>query len=589
VAGIGEILDRKYRLTGVLGEGGMGVVFAATHLILGKQVAIKLLHPHLARDEATVQRLYREAQAAAAIGHEGVVEIQDVGWAEDGTPYLVMELLEGESLSQSLRRRGQRVSQAEAVSITCDILSILAAVHARGIIHRDLKPENIFLEDCEGGCTVKILDFGIAKAVSDQHVGRLTQTGTVVGTPYYMAPEQARGARGVDHRIDLWAVGAILYEILVGHVPYEGETYNEVLARIITEPVVPPRQRVPELDPALDAVVLKALASAAEDRYGSAQEFLADLRDLGGLATVSTAVDAAPAWAASPVEPEASREAPTPLEDVAPIAASSGAVPTTAPIAMRRRGSRLAVALVVAVAAVAAVLGAARVVSTSGSRDLPAPAPPGERAVATPSGAGPTRRVERAAAAPPAPEPSDGGSAAPSGSDEEPADASANREPVASRLSPGAWHERTRDARHEATDASRAPDGQADGAPAAEEAGATDAGEVPPRVDSERVVDAQLSRQEVASTLGARASFFHVCLRRSPAPVPAMQLQIRISGDGTATYLDGMPPPSAQLARCLRLVVAQTRFRASGGQPINVSYPIHTYDAQSRDEEIRDP
>ena len=278
---VGDIVDGKYELTSLIGKGGMGAVYAATNTLIGKKVAVKVLHSSFAEDQEVLQRFLQEARAAAALEHPGCVEIFDFGWAQhagESFPYIVMELMRGQSLSDRIKEVGQGQDFEFAVHVTLDVLSVLVAVHNKKIIHRDLKPENIFLAiEKDGTKRTKILDFGISKVKTDKD-GGLTQTGMLLGTPYYMSPEQAAGLKDADHRIDVWAMGAILYQMFTDEVPFPGDSYNEILSKIIKEDLPSPRSFRPDLPEWLEAVVLKAMAWNRDDRYMSAGAFAGDLR-----------------------------------------------------------------------------------------------------------------------------------------------------------------------------------------------------------------------------------------------------------------------------------------------------------------------
>lgn len=255
----------------------MGTVYAAQEIPSGRKVAVKLLNESASSDSKAAQRLYTEAHAASSVGHPNIVEVYDLGQTYGGTPFLVMELLEGQSLGDVLQLLG-KLDPRYVVDIIAQILSALAAAHEKGIVHRDLKPQNIFLcPGHAGGTKVKILDFGISKMWTDDYQLHLTQTGFVVGTPYYMSPEHARGAKDLDGQTDIWAVGVVLYQTLTGRLPYEGETYNELLAKILNEPFPRPREIAPSISPALEHVILEALAKEREDRYRTASQFRAEL------------------------------------------------------------------------------------------------------------------------------------------------------------------------------------------------------------------------------------------------------------------------------------------------------------------------
>src|SRR5215813_13008070 len=208
------MLDDKYRIDRLLAVGGMGAVYVGTHIKLRKRVAIKVLNPQLS-SAAMVERFHREAITASQIGHEGIAQVTDIGTASDGEPFLVMEYLEGESLASRLMVSGPLAIE-EACEIGCAILSPLAAAHRAAIVHRDLKPDNVFLVRQSRGEMIKLLDFGISRFTGLERDFRLTQTGLVLGTPYYMSPEQARGHSMVTTAADLYVFGVILYEMLVG-------------------------------------------------------------------------------------------------------------------------------------------------------------------------------------------------------------------------------------------------------------------------------------------------------------------------------------------------------------------------------------
>lgn len=274
---IGRIFDRKYRVTRLIGEGGMGSVYEAEHTLIQRKVAVKVLHNEFSKMPEVVERFFREAQASSAIGHPNIIEVFDVGIEEDGTVFIVMELLTGEPLLEQLRR-GEILTPENAVAIILQVLSALVMAHHKGIVHRDLKPDNVFLSvDARGRHEVKLLDFGIAKVQGalDGDQG-LTKTGTVLGTPNYMSPEQARG-REVDARIDIWAAGVMLYQMLSGRLPYQGESYNEVLSSILLDDPPPLHQLVPSIPRDLATVVERAMEKERDDRYPNVAEMIQDL------------------------------------------------------------------------------------------------------------------------------------------------------------------------------------------------------------------------------------------------------------------------------------------------------------------------
>ena len=272
----GKVLDGKYRLTRRLGSGGVGTVYEAVHELIGQKFALKVLKPEYATSPTLAQRLVQEAKAASAVDHPSIIKIFDAGRTRDGLTFLVMELLVGQELSARIRGSADPVPFQEAVDITSDVLDALVAAHAKGIIHRDLKPENVFLtRGPHGQRWVKLLDFGIAKIVDHRMAGpRLTHAGTVVGTPFYMAPEHARGARDLDARVDVYATGVMLFEMLTKRVPFDGQSYNEVLAKVLSEPFPRPRKFNGNIPEGLEAVLLRATAKDRNARFPSAAAFL---------------------------------------------------------------------------------------------------------------------------------------------------------------------------------------------------------------------------------------------------------------------------------------------------------------------------
>jgi serine/threonine-protein kinase len=278
----GAELEGRYRILRRLGEGGMGAVYEAEHTAIGRRVAIKVLHAHVARMPDAVKRFAREARAAAEIGHPNIVEVFDTG-THLGEPFLVMELLKGETLAERLARP-EMVPCEEACGIIGYVLSALAAAHSKGIIHRDLKPENVFLRAGEGEASVKLLDFGVSKfRRAGATLEQTTQEGIPLGTPAYMAPEQWMGRRDIDHRADLFAVGVMLYELLTGGLPYEGSNQGELFLEIVRGSSMPigPSLLEEDVPSGLDAVVLRALDRERERRFSSAREFLDALRPYG--------------------------------------------------------------------------------------------------------------------------------------------------------------------------------------------------------------------------------------------------------------------------------------------------------------------
>ncbi len=264
---VGQVLSGKFRVERLLGVGGMGVVLEATHLQLQERVALKFLLPHATKDKSAVARFEREARAAVKLKNEHVVRVMDVGTMEDGAPYMVMELLEGRDLAQVIKDLG-RLPVAMAIEYFTQICDAVGEAHALGIVHRDLKPENVFVTQKSNGTPVlKVLDFGISK-MSGEALS-LTNTTQVMGSPYYMSPEQLRASKDVDQRSDIWSLGAIFYEMLTGRVPFEAETLMELCTQVIENtpsPISTVRNDVP---PEVLRVVDGCLAKDRAQRFAS--------------------------------------------------------------------------------------------------------------------------------------------------------------------------------------------------------------------------------------------------------------------------------------------------------------------------------
>jgi beta-lactam-binding protein with PASTA domain/predicted Ser/Thr protein kinase len=302
----GVVVDSRYRLLSRLGSGGMAEVWAAEDTELGRQIALKLLHGRLAADDDFVERFRREASAAAGLQHPNVVSVYDRGESQ-GTYYIAMEYLRGPSL-KDLVRRGP-LEPRYAVELVVQVLRAARFAHRRGIVHRDLKPHNVMLDD-EG--RVKVTDFGIARAGASD----MTETGLIMGTAQYLSPEQAQG-HAVTERSDLYSIGVMLFELLTGRVPFEGESPVTIALRHVSEPPPAPSQLNPAVPPALDAVVLRALAKDPRDRFADADEFIAALtaavtapQDVTQVTRIAAAASYVPASAPAPdyADPEPEEE-----------------------------------------------------------------------------------------------------------------------------------------------------------------------------------------------------------------------------------------------------------------------------------------
>jgi serine/threonine-protein kinase len=277
---VGTTLSERYQVTKKIGQGGMGAVYEAKHTEIGGRFAIKVLLEKYAQRENIVARLKKEAQLATSLDHENIIRVTDFGNTKDGRTYVVMEYLEGESLAECLAREHELPEQ-RILRIASQAASALAAAHAKSIVHRDIKPENLFLLKRKDEDFVKVVDFGISKNLrqssEEEEAQRLTQTGMVLGTPLYMSPEQARGDEDLDHRVDIYALGVIMYEAAAGRVPFAGNNYLSVISQVLNEQPKPLHEIRPDLSEEFDAIVMRAMAKNRNDRYPDAQAMLTDL------------------------------------------------------------------------------------------------------------------------------------------------------------------------------------------------------------------------------------------------------------------------------------------------------------------------
>lgn len=343
-----SLVAGRYRIVRKLGAGGMGAVYEAVQIALNRRVALKVLLPAFAQNPEAVARFHREAQTAASLGHPNIIAVTDFG-TDHGQVFLVMELLSGESLARVIERE-RALAPGRAAWIATQALSALSVAHRAGIVHRDMKPDNVYLTEVSGvRDVVKLLDFGVARftdPLSDSV--RLTSTGAVLGTPSYMSPEQARG-RSVDARTDVYAVGAMLYEMLTGQLPFRATNFNALLFAILEDTPPPIRMLRPEVSPELAAIVERAMAKSIDTRFQSADELRAALEpfvDRGHPASVAPSMayaatqaisisHGAPSSATAPLTPPApSHVTPSPYAISGPAAAMPhgwASVPSSAP------------------------------------------------------------------------------------------------------------------------------------------------------------------------------------------------------------------------------------------------------------------
>jgi eukaryotic-like serine/threonine-protein kinase len=397
------------RLVKKLGEGGMGSVWIADHLALHTQVAVKFMAAHFATSPDAMARFSREASAAAQIKSPHVVQIFDHGVLPGGVPFIVMELLEGEELSQLMRRQGT-VGVEQTSQIISQMCKALAKAHARGVIHRDIKPDNVFLVDSDGEIFVKLLDFGIAKQTQESvHV---TSTGSVMGTPHYMSPEQLLSSKHVDPRSDLWAVGVVAYHCITGRVPFDGETFAGIALAIAQGEYPPPFASQGIGSPELDAWFARALSRTVDGRFSSARELAEELAKLastpGARASQYSisevqpnAFGSSPAWQ-DPSRPSLPAVLPAPVQTASPMT-FNGMAATQPGAAPPRRGFLIAA---IAGAAAIGLLGIViALVSIGGKGGDPAP---GTAAASAPAPETTLEPEQAPSASPAPPEPASG-------------------------------------------------------------------------------------------------------------------------------------------------------------------------------------
>jgi serine/threonine-protein kinase len=396
--GPGQVVGGKYLIERLLGQGGMGAVFVARQERLDRRVAIKVLLPTVASSAEIVARFDREARAAAALQSDHVARVLDVGQLETGTPYMVMELLDGEDLAALLSRRG-RLPIDEAVAFVVQACDAISEAHALGIVHRDLKPANLFLaRRANGTATVKVLDFGISKTAQSSASVGLTSQSAVIGSPLYMSPEQLTESRSVDRRADIWALGITLYELLAGSPPFSGGSVAEICALVLTTRPPPLLSRRDDMPADLEAVVMRCLRRDPAERFATVEEFVAALRSAAGWGRAAADAHVAPTL----VSPGGrSSGPPAPARPVPPTALTADPVSSTQPptgapgarvrgsppnpaVAAEQPSDRRALVAVLAVLGTAAALGGTIALRRAMAGASVATASPASASVASP-------------------------------------------------------------------------------------------------------------------------------------------------------------------------------------------------------------
>jgi serine/threonine-protein kinase len=367
----GQILGGKYRIERVLGGGAMGIVLAAHHLQLDERVAIKLLLPSVLQNPDAVARFAREARAAVKIKSEHVARVSDVGTLPDGSPYLVMEFLEGEDLSQLLARRGALPIE-QAVEFVLQACEALAEAHSLGIVHRDLKPANLFcVRRADGLLSIKVLDFGISKSTAASASGGdmgMTKTSAIMGSPLYMSPEQMHSARMVDARSDIWALGIILYELVAARTPFMGESFPELVLKVTGAAPEPITRFRPDVPPGLERAILRCLERDRPARFQNVGDLAVALSEFGPKRARSsveriTRVVSASGMSPSGMAPPSSSEPPASTVGAGTVATFGRTGKSTA--------TRTRSALVIVGALIAAAAVGARIATRTAGTDAP--------------------------------------------------------------------------------------------------------------------------------------------------------------------------------------------------------------------------
>jgi serine/threonine-protein kinase len=387
---IGMVLQDRYRIVRLLGEGGMGAVYEGEHLLIKKRVAIKCLHAQYAQNPEVVARFHREALAATSIGHQNIIEVTDLGRFPDGAVFMVLEFLQGRDFANLIEDEGPQPLN-RVVHIMAQICDALTAAHDKDIVHRDLKPENVFLiQRGDDRDFVKLLDFGISKmkSASDSPGSNMTRTGMALGTPYYMAPEQAQGRKDVDHRADIYALGVILFRALTGQHPFDHDSYPMLVLKICTEPPPPLRRYRPDLPPELEQVAARMLAKTPDERFPNCAAVKAALRPFAGFSDVPV-VNEVPRNDALPLASIAGYVPPAPAavtpgpQTPAPTSDAHGTPLSTQTVVSMPGPSRAPLFIGAGVVALLAVVGGGIALSGALSGD-PAATPPAQPPIAPP-------------------------------------------------------------------------------------------------------------------------------------------------------------------------------------------------------------
>ncbi|HSZ80956.1 MAG TPA: serine/threonine-protein kinase [Polyangia bacterium] len=372
----------NYRVTKLLGEGGMGAVYLGEHPVIGRKVAIKVLHTALAADKDIVARFFNEARAIHLIAHPNIVEILDFGQTPDGQPYFIMEYLTGEALSEIVARGP--IPAPEVAALADQMCRALGAAHAKGIVHRDLKPHNVQIIEKDGQPFVKILDFGVAKilAAPDGSQSVKTRTGSLMGTPLYMSPEQCKGAGLLDHRTDIYSLGVMIFEMLAGRPPFMAEGIGELFAKHMLEEAPSLLELAPQTPPAMAAAIMKSLNKELDDRFPSMEDFrkslLGEVKITGGPAKPAAKRPGSIGAATRSLAPS---QTMSPQAQSTTLSSASSEIDDELTSPKRNKGLIVGLAGGLAAAAVVAFL----VLSKSGSSDAPKTTPPPTAAMPAPA------------------------------------------------------------------------------------------------------------------------------------------------------------------------------------------------------------